>query len=298
MTTERSLVVRPLADDELAGCRELEQQAFGFSEADAIPAHVRLTTNLEGGLTLGAFAAGELVGFSYAFPSHAGTGRRALYSLGLVVRRDMWATGIGRSLKHAQRQEARQRGYDLIRWSIGSLNSRSLHVCLTHLGAVLTSMRPGMLDRVLPDVYMDEVLCEWRIAEESAAGPSTVGLDDVAGLAVTRSAPMVDGLRAFGDRVPPPDDWACPTLLVEVPWDHGGLRAARPDLLPDWRGGVTGAMVDLFESGYEGRSVLLDHHERRAFVVFSRSGVSRPLASMAAAEATSAARPAPSSAAR
>jgi predicted GNAT superfamily acetyltransferase len=229
--------IRIASLDELEACRALEEEAFDFAPTESIPGWVRHMTDSHGGITLTAHVAGQLVGFSYALPAFEDTGPY-LFSLGLVVKRGHRSSGIGRSLKLRQRHEAVARGYRVMRWTIGSLNSHSFHLALTVLGARAIAMHPTPLDALQSRVYMDEVLCEWDLVGRPAR--------------VARPEPRRDLLHS-----------------VEIPWDHRAMASADPDLAAQWRQGVAAAMRQLFARGMYADEVILDRRRRRAWLAFS-----------------------------
>lgn len=174
------------------------------------------TTDRFGGLSLGAFADGALVGYSYALPGF--DGRPFLLSCGLVVAPGFESRGIGMSLKLAQARHARRAGYELVRWTTNALASRPLRLYLSKLGARLVRYHPDMYRAAF---FPDEVEIEWDLREP---GPSRSGSTHA-------------------------------SCSVEIPWDRARLapeegrrwlarvRAAMPALLADGFVG-TGVMVD------------------------------------------------------
>src|SRR5215208_5793781 len=80
----RDLEVRDVAKDELEAGTALLGRALGFPPRARVPAWLALTTTEAGGLALGAFAAGRLLGFSYAVPALDSAGPH-LFSCGLAV---------------------------------------------------------------------------------------------------------------------------------------------------------------------------------------------------------------------
>jgi GNAT superfamily N-acetyltransferase len=126
------------------------------------------TTDRFGGLTLGAFAHGALVGYSYALPGF--DGGPFLLSCGLVVAPGFESRGIGMSLKLAQARHARRAGYDLVRWTTNALASRPLRLYLSKLGARLVRYHADMYPAAF---FPDEVEIEWDLREgRSQTGPA------------------------------------------------------------------------------------------------------------------------------
>jgi predicted GNAT superfamily acetyltransferase len=118
------------------------------------------TTDRFGGLTLGAFADGALVGYSYGLAGF--DGRPFLLSCGLVVAPGFESRGIGMALKLAQARHARRAGYDVVRWTTNALASRPLRLYLSKLGARLVRYHAGMYREAF---FPDEVEIEWDLRD-------------------------------------------------------------------------------------------------------------------------------------
>jgi predicted GNAT superfamily acetyltransferase len=190
------------------------------------------TTDCYGGLTLGAFAGRELVGYSYALAGRDGR-RSFLLSCGLAVSRDFASRGVGEALKREQARRALAAGYDQIRWTTNPLASAPLHLYLSKLGARLVRYRRDMYAGIRASVYPDEVEIEWDL---------------------TRAAP-----RQPGD-----------ARTVEIPWDRAALLRRSEKAARDWQDSVRTAMEALLASGFVGTAVIADRTAERSRVRFER----------------------------
>ncbi|HEY4551797.1 MAG TPA: GNAT family N-acetyltransferase [Bacillaceae bacterium] len=117
---------------ELKLVENLERLVWG---SDAIPTHQTITAAKNGGLILGAFLQGELVGFSYSFPGFL-DGKVYLCSHNLGIHPDHQEKGIGASLKEAQKNAALDMGYRMITWTYDPLETRNAYLNLSKLGAI------------------------------------------------------------------------------------------------------------------------------------------------------------------
>jgi predicted GNAT superfamily acetyltransferase len=163
----------------VAGCALLAR-SLGFSDRDAVPAWLVQTVAGEGGLALGAFAGGRLVGFSFALP----TGDGALFSCGLAVDTGWRARGVGRRLKLLQRERALARGVRAIRWTADPLAAPALSLYLGALGARLVAYAPALYASVRPGAA-DDVVIEWALAGARPPG------EPVARVALASGRPAV-----------------------------------------------------------------------------------------------------------
>lgn len=110
----------------------LEKKVWGGA---AIPTHQTVTAANNGGLILGAFMKGELVGFSYSFAGYH-QGQIYLCSHNLGIHPKFQSLGIGSKLKAEQKRLAGKMGYKLIAWTYDPLETRNAYLNLTKLGAV------------------------------------------------------------------------------------------------------------------------------------------------------------------
>jgi predicted GNAT superfamily acetyltransferase len=255
----------------LPACRALAEQQLGFAAADQIPEWFMHTTDRFGGLTLGAFADGRLVGYSYALPGY--DGRPFLLSCGLVVAAEFESRGIGLSLKLAQARHARAAGYELARWTTNALASRPLRVYLSKLGARLVRYHAEMYAGVQATAFPDEVEIEWDLRRES---PRRQAREAQVPPSLTATREVRPGLRRLvhvdADLGSPPGS----SYSVEIPWDRGTIERAAPELAQGWLAGVRSAMRALLERGYVGTGVLADGSQRRSFVKFERDPSAAP----------------------
>jgi predicted GNAT superfamily acetyltransferase len=218
------------------------------------------TTERFGGVTLGAFADGRLVGYSYALP---GFDRAPfLLSCGLAVADGFESGGIGAELKRAQARRARDAGYDTVRWTTNSLASRPLRLYLSKLGARLVGYHAQMYAALRDDVFPDEVEIEWDLRGTSPPG-------DASPVPLTRTEPAGPGIRRLTAVEPGMLDEV--SYSVEIPWDRGLVERHRPDLAEGWLAGIRRAMPWLLARGYVGTAVAVDGPARRSFVRFDRT---------------------------
>jgi predicted GNAT superfamily acetyltransferase len=140
---------------EFEACLELQREGFGWNDVDLMPFRFFIVSRHIGGLVLGAFEDGRLVGFLSAIP---GVRRGAPYwhSHMLAVTAAHRDSGIGTRLKVAQKDEALRRGIRLIEWTFDPLVSRNAYLNIEKLGVIVR--------RYYPDFYgpeSDRLLAEW-----------------------------------------------------------------------------------------------------------------------------------------
>jgi predicted GNAT superfamily acetyltransferase len=113
---------------------------------------------------LGAFDAGELVGFAMAIPGTR-AGHAYLHSHMLAVREPYRNTGLGRRLKLLQCREALTHGYELIEWTFDPLEIKNAHLNLARLGAVARRYNANqygcMTSALQGGLPSDRLVAEW-----------------------------------------------------------------------------------------------------------------------------------------
>jgi predicted GNAT superfamily acetyltransferase len=121
--------------EELNACVALQKEVWKFADVDLVPLRMFVVSQKIGGQLIGAFDGGELVGFAFSIPGSRG-GRAYLHSHMLAVRETWRNFGLGRQLKLAQRDDAIERGFELLEWTFDPLEIKNAHLNLVRLGAI------------------------------------------------------------------------------------------------------------------------------------------------------------------
>src|SRR5215475_13238187 len=124
MTTD-TIVIRKCHDlEELRTAVALQREVWNFSDAELVPLRLFVVAEKVGGQVLGAFDGKEMVGFALSVPGVRGT-HSYLHSHMLAVRKEYRNGGLGRRIKLFQRQEALERGFELIEWTFDPLEIKN-----------------------------------------------------------------------------------------------------------------------------------------------------------------------------
>jgi predicted GNAT superfamily acetyltransferase len=161
--------IRPLTDrEDLKSVVRLQRKIWGFEDVDLIPLRLFVVASKIGGQVFGAFDGKQMAGFCMAIPGLKPGGKSYLHSHMLGVIPEYRNTGVGRSLKLAQRDDALGRGIDLIEWTFDPLEIKNAFFNMERLGAIVgryvlnqhgTTSSP--LHGGLPT---DRCIAEWWIA--------------------------------------------------------------------------------------------------------------------------------------
>lgn len=248
--------IRPLtAIDEIRACEEIQFHTWQMPDyREVVPLHMLVSVSKGGGLLLGAFQGGELVGFVFGFPGLTEAGRLKHYSHMLAVLPSRQGQGIGWQLKLAQRQVLLARGLDLVTWTYDPLEGRNAFLNLAKLGTVcrtyIRDLYGAMADGLNAGLPTDRFEVEWWIAgrwvaqrlEGEGGSPGAVGSVEAN---VTR--PVRGGFREPG-RIDLSLD--APTIQVEIPADYQALKAGAPALALEWRQSARDVFETYFSAGY------------------------------------------------
>lgn len=260
------LQVRDLSDrDELAALAGV----FGliWQRPDGVPPlslEVLRAVAHAGGMVLGAFDGGELVGGAVGFVGLLPPDPRPrLHSHIVGVLPQARGRSVGSSLKWQQRRWCLDRGISVVTWTFDPLVRRNTWLNVGKLGAVGTHYHEDfygpMTDGINAGLPSDRCVATWEL--ESARV--------VAAAAGRASAPTVVTVRAGGGQVvlaPASDDepelaahrTASRCRLVRVPEDVHALRAADPDLALRWRLALRVVMVEALRDGLRLAAVTQD----------------------------------------
>jgi len=121
--------------EEFNACVALQKEVWNFADVDLIPLRMFVVSQKIGGQIIGAFEGDELIGFAFSIPGSR-AGHAYLHSHMLAVRNTYRNLGLGRKLKLAQRDDALQRGFELMEWTFDPLEIKNAHLNIVRLGAI------------------------------------------------------------------------------------------------------------------------------------------------------------------
>jgi predicted GNAT superfamily acetyltransferase len=131
-----TLVLRNCTElDEFRACVALQQEVWGFSEAELVPLRIFSLAPKIGGQVVGAWEGEILVAYAMAIPGSR-SGHPYLHSHMVAVKEGYRNTGLGRKLKLFQREDAIAQGYELMEWTFDPLEIKNAYFNLERLGAI------------------------------------------------------------------------------------------------------------------------------------------------------------------
>lgn len=263
-----TLTIRPLATiEEYEKATDVQRRAWSMHDlSDAVPPHVLLTAQKNGGLCAGAFDEhGEMIGFIFGFLGQASDGRLKHCSHMMGIIPDGQRKNTGYRIKLFQRQYVQKQGFDLITWTYDPLEGLNANLNIAKLGSIVHKYHHnlygdslGGLNRGLPT---DRFEVEWWI--NSPRVRHFVEQSGDQGDGSNRMRPSLTqlqhegatyALRAEFDElnVPQPHRFQshAEKLLVEIPPDFQFIKQVAPDVARLWRHETAMLFSHAFHDGY------------------------------------------------
>lgn len=166
--------IRPLESvDEIIEASDVLRAVWG-GDRDAMPAPVMRALAHSGNYVVGLFDGGRMIGASVAF--FEAPARRAMHSHITGVLPEFQSHGLGRALKHHQREWALAHEVGHISWTFDPLVARNAHFNLRVLGARVTeylvNQYGAMDDGVNRGDESDRLMVSWALAAPPAPTPA------------------------------------------------------------------------------------------------------------------------------
>jgi len=152
---------------ECERCLELQREAWGFDDRDAVPVPLFVVAMKTGGQVLGAFDGDAMIGFTLAVAGWRDR-RPLMYSHMTAVLERYRDLGVGARLKSLQRTDALARGIRLVEWTFDPLQVKNGYFNLVRLGAVARQILPNAYGITTSPLHggmpTDRLIAEWNIA--------------------------------------------------------------------------------------------------------------------------------------
>ena len=255
--------------DEFKQVVSLEREIWGGDYDDVVPVPTLAVTVKRGGVLIGAFENGRMVGFVYSLPGIKDR-RPIQWSHMLGVVDEYRNAGLGRTLKVEQRLRSIDIGCDLIEWTYDPMQALNAHLNFVKLGVVVEEYGINVYgdssSKLHKGTPTDRFIAQWWIRE-----PHVVRRIEAKSLAPLRtaevaSAPVVNRTKHRGEWL------ACESydlareerrLWVEIPAGFTDMLAKDPQLALEWRMATREIFTTYFARGYRAVDFALDRSAGR-----------------------------------
>jgi predicted GNAT superfamily acetyltransferase len=154
---------------EMGVCVDLQQRIWGYAPLDTVPDQIFIVAKKTGGQVMTAYEGDTPVGFALAFAAMR-DGLTYLHSHMVGVVEGYQNRGVGRLLKLAQREDALERGIDLIEWTFDPLQLKNAHFNIERLGAIVRHYIPNLYGRTTSPLHAglptDRLVAEWWVRSQ------------------------------------------------------------------------------------------------------------------------------------
>lgn len=173
------IAIRTLHEQvEFAEAVRLQRTIWGFEDLELLPVRFFVVANKVGGQTLGAFDGSRMVGFLLGIPGLKPGGGVYMHSHMMGVLDNYRNSGVGRKLKFAQRQDALERGLDLVEWTFDPLEIKNAFFNIERLGAVIRRYVLNQYGKTTSTLHgglpTDRCIAEWWLRREKPAASHIV----------------------------------------------------------------------------------------------------------------------------
>ena len=228
--------------DDLVHAERLQEEVFGVTERDLIPANELIVVPETGGAVIAAFlpddpdrAAGVLLGWG------GFVGRPRIVSDFLAVRPEARGLGLATELKRLQAGIALRRGFEEIVWTVDPLRAANARLNFGKLGAVA---RTYEIDRygstfatgLYGGMPADRIHVTWDLAAPRVVA-KLLGHDEELPAASQNAPPFTSGMSHDA-------------AVVTIPADIDALLATDPTDAMAWRFRVRDTLIQAFSEGF------------------------------------------------
>ncbi len=155
--------------EEMHSCLSLQKEVWNFTDIELVPLRMFVVAEKIGGQVIGAFDGPEMVGFALSIPGER-SGHCYQHSHMLAVKKAYRNAGLGQRIKFFQRDDALDRGFELMEWTFDPLEIKNAYLNIEKLGAIARrynvnqyGITSSPLQGGLPS---DRLVAEWWLKSE------------------------------------------------------------------------------------------------------------------------------------
>jgi len=274
--------IRPLESiEDYQACEEIQRQVWGPGDAEVVPLNMLAAVTRNGGIALGAFASGKLIGFAFGFlatsgrfgPEAPATVKLKHHSHMLAILPEWRDRGVGYALKLAQCEAARAQGLRLMTWTYDPLESRNALLNIAKLGAVCSTYYRDyygqMRDELNEGVPSDRFQVDWYIASKRVNTRLVSGRGRLERGHYTSAGAVLLNPATFDSPLPRPAEQVAGLVtdmaLVEIPTDFQLMKSTDRALALAWRMQTREIFEWAFVHGFMVTDYVFESSSRRGF---------------------------------
>lgn len=261
--SDSEISIRPLESwDEFLAAEELQRSIWQMPDwRDSVPANLLITVYKNGGVILGAFDDGKMVGFVFSFigsESQNGSMQIKHCSHMLAVLPEYQSRKIGTRLKFAQRDAVLAQNIHLMTWTYDPLQALNANLNLVRLGAIarqyIIDAYGEMTDGLNAGLGSDRFQAEWwldspRVVASSAREPSASDWDSLLRSGAQEVFAIAMDELGF-PRIENVSEPRSEILIAEIPVSIAAVKTAAPGLARQWRMRTREFFTCAFKQGY------------------------------------------------
>ncbi|MCE4607796.1 MAG: hypothetical protein F7B61_02405 [Caldisphaeraceae archaeon] len=240
----KTVEIRKIVDvNELESIVEVEKSAWNMPDyREAVPVHMLRALKDNGGLILGAFSNGNLIGFSFGWVVGCESSAYFYSHMSGVMHSHKYKN-IGFRLKLKQREEVLKMDIRLIKWTFDPLQALNLNFNLEKLGVVARNYKKNyygnIMDSINRGLDSDRVEAEWYL-DSNRVVRRIEGIDKTPPpneLIKNGGRIVIDRQLKFGVEVPIKKDFVIgvKTILIAIPKEISSIRNTSIDIARAWR---------------------------------------------------------------
>ncbi len=247
------IIIKKIKDaKDLENVIEIEKSAWGMPDyREATPVHILKALAENGGIILGAFDKGNMIGFNMGWVVGCNE-KQYFYSHMTGVLNEYKYKNIGYKLKIKQREEVLNIGINLIKWTFDPLQSLNLNFNLEKLGAIGRIYKENyygnIKDSINEGLETDRFEAEWYITSKYVSNKlegkiKTPSFDELiekgAYLAInneTREVKGKDGEK-FNVETPIKKEFKLNSkiILISIPKEISFIKEINKEIAQMWR---------------------------------------------------------------
>ncbi len=249
--TEKEITICDIKDvGEMRLIEGIEKEVWGVADLDVVPVTQLVAARHAGGVLIGAFCDGEMIGFAYGFPGYEG-GHVTIHSHMLAVKSAYRNHNLGYRLKLAQRDRALAHGITRMTWTFDPLQSLNAHFNFAKLGVLSDDYKldfygesTSFLHRTGTDrLWVTWLLASDRVSRRLAREEKRVDIESATTLVYVESD---DSPRSNDSMEALTREFA----LVEIPANIVAVEQSNGEMAALWREATRRAFTRAMEAGF------------------------------------------------